>query len=269
MNSAARKAPARGWSNARNAARCASAVRRADIAASSRRRSPATFRSSTATWRWRRAAAARPANTRPEERAAVARRCSPTSRRSAAISPAGSRTSTRRSSATGRRDATSSRCSRRRRCCRGCARGQSPMPRRKQMRRPPEMSRADTIRHRSSKPLPRCRCARAGDGSWGFCTRTNRPARAPVYRLAGRDKLIYLDRLIEALPCPSKSSAPATRKRRTSTSGGRTSASQLIRAAELTGDRSLVPSSSDMRKQSSGENTRPRKPQLVVSNPRS
>lgn len=91
----------------------------------------------------------------------------------------------------------------------------------------------------------------------------------PLYRLAGRDKLVYIDRLFEALPCPSKSSKPATRKRKTSTSAGATSESQLIEAAELTGDWSLVPSSSDSKNQSSGENTRPKKPHLIVNNQRS
>src|ERR1700681_4736490 len=69
------------------------------------------------------------------------------------------------------------------------------------------------------------------------------PHGRPLYRSAGRDKLIYLDRLIEALPCPSKSLPPATRKRRTSTSGAAISESELTKAAELTGDWSLVPAS--------------------------
>ena len=92
----------------------------------------------------------------------------------------------------------------------------------------------------------------------------------PLYRLAGRDKLVYIDRLIEAFPsCPSKSSKPATRKRKTSTSAGATSASLLIEAAGLTGDHSLIPSESDLRNQSSGETTRPKKPHLIVDNRRS
>lgn len=91
----------------------------------------------------------------------------------------------------------------------------------------------------------------------------------PLYRLCGRDKLIYLDRLIEAMPCPSKSSKPATPKRKISTSADRTLESKLTRAAELTGDPSLVPTSNELRDKSSGENTRRRKPELIVNNQRS
>lgn len=62
----------------------------------------------------------------------------------------------------------------------------------------------------------------------------------PLFRLAGRDKLVYLDRLIEAFPsCPSKSSKAETKKRKTSTSAEPISASQWTEAAKLTGDPSL------------------------------
>ena len=62
------------------------------------------------------------------------------------------------------------------------------------------------------------------------------PRGLPLYRVVARAKLIYLERLIEALPCPSKSSPTATKKRKISTSARATLESQLTRAAELTGD---------------------------------
>jgi len=76
----------------------------------------------------------------------------------------------------------------------------------------------------------------------------------PLYRRLGRDMLIYLDRVIEALPCPSESLPHATKKRRASTFGDHTSASLLTRAAELTGDTSLLPSSNGSRPRSSAAN---------------
>lgn len=82
------------------------------------------------------------------------------------------------------------------------------------------------------------------------------PQGRPLYRIAARAKLVYLDRLIEALPCPSSSCRPAKTKARTSRSGARTSASALIRAAELTNDPSLIPSFADLSGQSSAANTR-------------
>jgi hypothetical protein len=82
------------------------------------------------------------------------------------------------------------------------------------------------------------------------------PHGRPLYRLAGRDKLIYLDRLIEALPCPSKLSPAATRKRKTSTSGAPTSKSELTRLAELTGVPLPDESGTSSSGQSSAENTR-------------
>src|SRR6185437_6098404 len=91
------------------------------------------------------------------------------------------------------------------------------------------------------------------------------PAGRPLYRLMGRDKLIYLDRLIEALPCPSRSPRPATRRRRASTSGAATLASQLTRVRELTSSPSPRKSSNASRAKSSGENTG-RKLELIVSN---
>ena len=95
------------------------------------------------------------------------------------------------------------------------------------------------------------------------------PHGQPLYRLAGRDKLIYFDRLIEALPCPSRSSKPAAQRRRTSISAGRTSASQWTRAAELTGDQSLLECCGTSSAQSSKENTHRGKPRLIVDNRRS
>lgn len=97
------------------------------------------------------------------------------------------------------------------------------------------------------------------------------PHGRPLYRQLGRDKLIYIDRLIEALPCPSKSSKVATKKRKISTSGGPISASQWTEAAELLNDPSLVSCETSSRMPSSGENTLPenKRPRLVVNNPRS
>lgn len=95
------------------------------------------------------------------------------------------------------------------------------------------------------------------------------PQGRPLYRLAGRDKLIYLDRLLEAFPCPSRSLKAETRKRKTSTSGERTSKSELTRLAELTGvplpDECEMASSAP----SSGETTRRAKLRLVSPSPRS
>jgi hypothetical protein len=76
----------------------------------------------------------------------------------------------------------------------------------------------------------------------------------PLYRLAGRDKLVYLHRLIESLPCPSRSLPAATKRRRVSTSGVHISESQWTRAAELTGDPSLSRYSSGSRVKSSEAN---------------
>jgi hypothetical protein len=36
------------------------------------------------------------------------------------------------------------------------------------------------------------------------------PHGRPLYRLAGRDKLVYLDRVIEALPCPRGRGQPSS-----------------------------------------------------------
>jgi len=80
------------------------------------------------------------------------------------------------------------------------------------------------------------------------------PHGRPLYRCLGRDMLIYVDRLIEALPCPSNSFPHATKKRKVSTSEAATLESQWTRAAELTGDRSLAPCSSDSKVKSSAAN---------------
>jgi hypothetical protein len=64
----------------------------------------------------------------------------------------------------------------------------------------------------------------------------------PYCRKAGRTFLFtekQVQLIFEALPCPSKSARPATRKPKTFISGGHTSASQWTRAAELTNDPSL------------------------------
>jgi hypothetical protein len=94
----------------------------------------------------------------------------------------------------------------------------------------------------------------------------------PIGRLAGRTRLLTehdIVTLIEALPCPSSSSRPETRRRRTSTSAGRTSESQWIRAAALTGDPSLDPSSSAYRPKSNEANIRRAKLHLVQTSQRS
>jgi hypothetical protein len=78
----------------------------------------------------------------------------------------------------------------------------------------------------------------------------------PLYRQLGRDMLIYLDRLVEALPCPSESLPRAAKKRKISTSEAATLESQLTRAAELTGDRSLSPSSNGSKPRSNAANIR-------------
>lgn len=99
-------------------------------------------------------------------------------------------------------------------------------------------------------------------------TRTD-PQGRPLYRQAGRDRLVHIDRLIEALPCPSSSERPARAKRRTSKFAGRTSESEWKKAAALTGDPSLELNSSDSRRLSSEASTRRGKPRLVVNNQRS
>lgn len=55
----------------------------------------------------------------------------------------------------------------------------------------------------------------------------------PLYRLAGRDKLVYVERLIEALPCPSNSSRRAPAKRRSTRSGAPISDATLTEALLL------------------------------------
>jgi hypothetical protein len=60
------------------------------------------------------------------------------------------------------------------------------------------------------------------------------PHDRPLYRLAGRDKLVYLDRVIEALPCPSSSSRRAMARARTGRSAApisRSSESKVERSA--------------------------------------
>jgi hypothetical protein len=67
----------------------------------------------------------------------------------------------------------------------------------------------------------------------------------PLYVMAGRTMLFtdqHVKRLLESLPCRSRSPLPATSGRRTSISGARTSVSEWTRAAELIGDPSLKPS---------------------------
>jgi hypothetical protein len=67
----------------------------------------------------------------------------------------------------------------------------------------------------------------------------------PLYVKAGRTLLFteqHVKHILESLPCLSRSFLPATPGRRTSTSGGRISASEWTRAAELIGDPSLKPS---------------------------
>lgn len=95
------------------------------------------------------------------------------------------------------------------------------------------------------------------------------PQGRPLYRKAGRAKLVYLDRVIEALPCPSVSSTPVKAKARTTRSEAHISASELTRAAELTGDLSLDPSSSGSKGRSSEASTRRAKIHLVAGSARS
>jgi hypothetical protein len=95
------------------------------------------------------------------------------------------------------------------------------------------------------------------------------PHGRPLYRMLGRDKLVYLDRLIEAMPCPSKLLPAGTRKRKTSTSGAPTSKSELTRLAELTGVPLQGESATTSSEPSSGENIRPGKLRLIHSSQRS
>src|SRR5215510_16543085 len=95
------------------------------------------------------------------------------------------------------------------------------------------------------------------------------PTGQPLYRQAGRDKLVYITRLIEAFACPLSSKSREKTRARTIRSGARTSVSEWTRAAALLDDPSLLPSSSGSRGRSSAESTHPRRPHLVVSNPRS
>jgi hypothetical protein len=88
----------------------------------------------------------------------------------------------------------------------------------------------------------------------------------PLYAAAGRTKVFsdaHIARILEALPCPSASSQPAVGKRKSSTSAARTSASAWTKAAALTGDLSLDPSSSASRRRSSEANTRRAKFHIV------
>ena len=99
-------------------------------------------------------------------------------------------------------------------------------------------------------------------------TKVDRDGR-PLYRVACRAKLIYMDRLIEALPCPSNSFRPAKEKVRIIRSADRTSGSLWIRAAELTNDRSLVRSSRTLNGPLSGVNTHQSKLRVVTGGERS
>src|SRR5262249_47694834 len=93
------------------------------------------------------------------------------------------------------------------------------------------------------------------------------PRGRPLYRLAGRGKPVYFDRLIEAMPCQSTSLPAAPRKRRTSTSGERTSGSQWTEAARLLDDPSLAVCETSSSQPLSAENIQQdRRPRLVVSN---
>jgi hypothetical protein len=72
----------------------------------------------------------------------------------------------------------------------------------------------------------------------------------PLFGEAGRTLLFtqaHVQRIVETLPCPSSLSRPVKRKQRTSISAGSISVSQWTRAAELTSDPSLKPSSSGSR----------------------
>jgi hypothetical protein len=94
----------------------------------------------------------------------------------------------------------------------------------------------------------------------------------PLFGAAGRTMVFsdrHVERLLEALPCPSKSSPPATRKRETYMSGGTISESLLTKAAALTGDPSLAPSSSGLSRPSSEANTRRVNLRLVLMSQRS
>jgi hypothetical protein len=64
------------------------------------------------------------------------------------------------------------------------------------------------------------------------------PRGRPLYRLAGRDKLVYFDRVIEALPCPAPTPSKKEPKRRVSKSAA--PESELARAAKLTGNPALL-----------------------------
>ena len=90
----------------------------------------------------------------------------------------------------------------------------------------------------------------------------------PFFRLAGRVKLFTesdVSRVYKALPCPSSSSNPAKAKARTTRSGDPTLASLLTRAAALTNDPSLAPSSQGSNKPSNPENTPRGKLRLVAN----
>lgn len=67
------------------------------------------------------------------------------------------------------------------------------------------------------------------------------PHGRPLYRTAGRDKLVYLDRVIEALPQAARN--VGVRARRAKPPKYQSDGSQAIwaRAAELTGDPTLAP----------------------------
>src|SRR5262245_39014604 len=79
------------------------------------------------------------------------------------------------------------------------------------------------------------------------------PYGQPLYRQAGRDKLVYINRLIEAFACPS--SSKSRERARTIRSGARTSESMWTRAAALLNDPSLLPNSRNSKGRSSAEST--------------
>jgi hypothetical protein len=88
----------------------------------------------------------------------------------------------------------------------------------------------------------------------------------PLYRLAGRTKLfddVHIQRLFEALPCPSSFKPPAKAKARTGRSAEPTAESEWTRAARLLNDPSLLTTSKSSKARSSEANTRPR-PRLTV-----
>jgi hypothetical protein len=67
------------------------------------------------------------------------------------------------------------------------------------------------------------------------------PAGRPLYRLAGRDKLVYFDRMIEAFPCHAAPTPSKKRQRRGASKSAALSTESLwARAAKLTGDSSLL-----------------------------